>query len=82
MLPALPEDILIVKQSLIGWNGVLEGDFSYAWGNAQQSYFERTHSRQTGFKWQVEVCRCIWMIRNDIQKETSVIDKRGGVGEW
>ena len=69
----------------IRWNAVLEGCLSLNWENAQQAYFKEQKS--TGLKWQVAMCRRIWMIPwamwrhwnnnehlNDITKETARVD--------
>jgi hypothetical protein len=87
VIPTSSEDDLTMHQNSIGWNGMLEGGFSYAWAKAQQAYLEGLSSRRTGFKWQVEVCRRIWKIpwsmwkhrndvehTNDLQQETIEID--------
>ncbi len=82
------DDELTRQQNIVGWNGVIEGCFHASWAVAQQSYFSTSNSRRSGHKWQVAVCRRIWMIpwsmwhhrnsaehANDIQQETERIDK-------
>ena len=81
--------ILLQSQDIVGWDGMLEGCMSSAWGMAQDRYFKHKASRRSGKIWQTHTIRRIWMIawemwqhrndiehQNDVVKENAELDRR------
>ena len=57
---------LLDAQSLIGWNGVLEGCLSREWTNRQSQYFKDQNSRRSGQRWMSILIRRLWKIPWDL----------------
>ena len=53
---------LLEAQSLIGWNGVLEGCLGSEWTGRQSQYFKAQHSRRSGHRWMSILIRRLWKI--------------------
>ncbi len=65
---------LLQAQDIVGWDGILEGCFSLAWGNAQQQYWVRKDSQRKGHTWMVKTIRRVWLIAWELWQHRNEIE--------
>jgi hypothetical protein len=53
---------LLKKQSLIGWDGILEGVLGIHWQHQQEAYLTAKQSKKSGIQWSMMVIRKLWKI--------------------
>jgi hypothetical protein len=53
---------LIVHQSVIGWNGILEGCLSQVWVDEQDQFYSNNNIQKSGLGWAQLVIKRLWKI--------------------
>ena len=64
----------MINQDKMGWDAAFEGNFSTAWIEVQQRYYEFVGSRRTGRRWLISLIKKFWEIAWDLWKDRNRVN--------